>query len=87
MFKKLRTLVMKEADVTAVLQAVNKHNNHEIESVGNCGWAEQPDMWFVHFEATEKKYKKIVCDLKQIGEFGVGVSPKGVIEIKFEKAQ
>lgn len=86
MFKKNYDFIMREKDVTTVLSVINKHDLHALDGVGNCGWADEPDMWYIAFCTTEGKYRKIVKDLKAIGEFKADVGPRGQIDLMFVKA-
>lgn len=65
---KRRSLVCEEADLTKVLGVINKHQDPWIicrpnMSVGNCGWKDDTNKWFVHFDASKRAWQKIVNDL------------------------
>lgn len=86
-FTKTREFLMDEKDVTTVLSVINRHRTglDSIISVANCGWANEPTTWFVLFETSEKRYRKIVNDLKEIGELYVDVRPSGMTSIGFKR--
>ena len=84
-FKKTREFIVEEKDVIDVLKAINKHLGWLDGQVGNCGWAEEPTKWFITFDATDKKYGRIINDLNEIGEFKLDVRPKGQMDVYFER--
>ena len=62
-------LFVNEEDVTRVLALINKHNDNLYlinlnEQVGNCGWADKPGMWYIHFSTTNEKWERIRRELK-----------------------
>lgn len=67
--KKYYSLVMKEELVTTVISVINNATGNYKFSVGNCGWANEKDMWFVHFYSTKKNYETIMTELSKIGSF------------------
>lgn len=84
--KKLRHFIVDEGDVMIVLKAVSNYQQWFDGSTGNCGWADEPNKWFVTFRATDKQYKDIIKKLKEFGHFIVKYSPGGMTEICFERA-
>lgn len=82
---KRRGLVFEEADIARVLTVINKRVCNKTigmmkvdMSVGNCGWADATK-WFVHFNATENQWVKIVDDLKVIRVWGNTDIPKDCV--------
>ena len=65
--KKQYAFHMKEKDVTEIISVINKSTSIYKFSMGNCGWADDKDMWFVHFEASKKEYRNIMIELCKIG--------------------
>ena len=70
LFTKRRYLIVDEDDVVNLLKVFGEVNckfricipmNMEI---GSCGWAEEPTKWFVHFDATNKKWRAIIKTLR-----------------------
>lgn len=86
LFKKYRSFIMSEKDVTTVLDVINSQSFNAISGVGNCGWANTPDMWFVHFYARDKKYGEIMRKLLALGTIRPDVRPKGQVDLIFERA-
>lgn len=77
--KKDRKFIVNEKDVTAVVTVVNKHRrSYEIET-NNCGWADEPEKWFIAFEACDEEYGHIVDELNKLGKFSLNVSPSFVV--------
>ena len=74
MFKKStvrRHLIVKEEDLTTVLGIINSEIkiSKQNQMIGNCGWKNEPEKWFIHFEGTIKECMKITEKLEQIGTF------------------
>lgn len=84
--KKRRMFVMNEKDVTTALVMINGRLHCDSMRVDDCGWADDPDKWFVIFDAKEKTYGKIIKDLQKIGKVGVEVGPDGQVYLRFERA-
>lgn len=86
--KKDRKFIVNEKDVTAVITVVNKHRrSYEIET-NNCGWADEPEKWFIAFDACDEEYGHIVADLNKLGSFKLDVSSNYVmVRLCFERAQ
>lgn len=79
-FKARRYLIVEEKDVTAVLTVINRQYrfyNSQGLVVGNCGWADEPTKWFIHFDATSKQYDNILKDIIEQGALKVSKRPKG----------
>ena len=89
-FKSRRCFIVDEKDVTIVLEVMNKHHNRFSNrnlNIGNCGWAEEPTRWFIHFDATSKQYDKILKGLLKVGTFNVVErQPGGQEDLYFERA-
>ena len=67
--QKRRYLVVDESDVMIALKAISKVKNdskfHFSSSmeVGNCGWADDANAWFIHFDATGNQWRNIIAML------------------------
>ena len=89
-YQKSRELFIKECDVTTVLAVINRHQGYfsnDNKRVGCCGWADEPDMWYVRFYATDKKWGRMAAELSEIGEIAMKVSPAGITELYFNKGK
>ena len=83
--KKEREFIVEEKDVTSVLTVVNREAKFISYHIGNCGWANHPNKWFITFYATDKKYGRIMKGLTENGKFTVDVRPGGQVDLWFEK--
>ena len=86
--QKRRYLIAEEKDVTTVLTAIDNHlgflsNNSKV--VGNCGWAEEPTKWYIHFYASEREWGKIARNLSETGKINVHVAPSGTTDLYFKR--
>lgn len=69
LFAKRYYYVTDEANVTKVLTVLNSHKCMFIKQklvIGNCGWADTPDVWFIHFDATLGQMKGIIKELIEL---------------------
>ena len=66
-FKKTRQFIVDEGDVMIVLKAVSNCQDWFDGRTGNCGWADEPNKWFVTFRATDKQYVNIIKKLREFG--------------------
>lgn len=63
-------LVVEEQDVVKTLRVINQHHKLVPDMrVGNCGWADDTNKWFIHFVTSKAKWKEIRNDLKVIRVF------------------
>lgn len=83
--KKNRTILMDVNDVTTVLGFVNHHRQYDSVRVGNCGWGQEYNTWFVMFDADDKVYGEIMKGLMKIGKFNLSVRPGGKVDMLFER--
>lgn len=83
--KKRREFIVEEKDVTTIISIVGREANCFGYGIGNCGWADYPNRWFVSFYATDHKYGKIMKSLTEIGKFTVDTRPGGQVDLWFEK--
>lgn len=83
-FKKRRELLSDEKDLSYVLEILVRNNVRDIE-IGNCGWAEFPNRWFISFNTNDDKFSKSMKDLTAIGEITIEVRPGGQIDNYFTK--
>ena len=86
-FKKQRhDFILEEANITSVLEILNRHCKDRAYRVGNCGWADYPTRWFVMFHATDKEYAHVVHELMKIGT--IHIEPRcagGIVDYVFER--
>lgn len=83
-----RYLVMDKEDVMEVLDVINKHGKWFIDkriAIGNCGWADYPDRWFIHFNANQNQWWHIVNNLNQKYDMKLDNRPKKVTDILLVK--
>ena len=81
---KQRELLVEKQDVMRVVEVINNHLGYLNGSLGNCGWANKPDTWFISIYASQKQFAEIVVDLKKIGQFDINVRPGGQIDLCFK---
>lgn len=67
MLERIRTIVMSEKDVTTVIDIFNKNTTDVTFRIGNCGWAEDTDKWFVIPNGRKKEIRKALNALNEIG--------------------
>ena len=71
--QKRRYLIVDEANVMTVLKVlddikhVSKFYYAKVMEIGNCHWANDPEAWFIHFEATSGQWRKMIAVLKEQG--------------------
>lgn len=68
-FKKKRTIIVDETDVTKVLFVVNSHLDITYDQgiiVDWCAWDDRPDKWFILLWTNNKDWASIVEDIKHI---------------------
>lgn len=68
-FKRRRTIIMDEQDVTRVLNIINKYIIVTCDQglfVQECGWNELPEKWFILFYSTKKQWESISQEIKKI---------------------
>lgn len=83
-FKARRHLLVDEKNMSNVLVVLNKHKIRCV-SIGNCGWADFTDRWFIFFTASDKNYSSVMKDLTKIGTINIDVRPGGQIDLYFTK--
>lgn len=82
-----REFIVDEQDVTTVITVINRYRKYADMRVGNCGWLEEPNKWFIMFDACNEDYGHIVDELNKLGTFRLNVSPSfTVVELYFERA-
>ena len=71
--QKRRYTVVEESDVMTVLKVLHNikrksrfHLLMEME-IGNCGWANKPEAWFIHFGSTTGQWRKFITTLEEEG--------------------
>lgn len=76
-----RYFITDEKYVTKLLTVINAYDKflgNQNLAVGNCKWADDPEKWFVHFDASNKDYDEILKDILQQGTISVIISPNGL---------
>lgn len=72
--------VVEEQDVVKTLNTINKHQRIVPDMrVGNCGWADDPNKWFIHFTTSKAKWELIRNDIKLVRVFGNMDIPKNSV--------
>lgn len=77
-------IVMEEQDVTKTLKVIQKH--HKLlpsMRVGNCGWADDPNKWFIIVTTSKAKWGVIRKELNIARVFDNGEIPKNSAGIIF----
>ena len=85
MFKKTRWIDVNQRDMMEVIRVIIDHLGAFEGFIGGCDWTNVPDIYSVSFDANDKRYGKIVEELNNMGEFKVVVSPKGEMNVFFER--
>lgn len=63
-------LILEGEDVLRALESINKHHRVDREVVvGNCGWADSPNKWFINFSTSVHKWRLIRNDLNVVRVF------------------
>ena len=83
-FKARRHLLVDEKNMSVILGVLDKHKIRDV-SLGNCGWADFTDRWFIFFSASDKSYSSVMKDLTKIGTINIDVRPGGQIDLYFTK--
>ena len=63
-------LIVDEGNVLEVLRKIDEqivwYVNQNL-SIDNCGWADDPKKWFIHFNASENQWMLIIDELEKSG--------------------
>lgn len=65
-----RYLILEESNVLETLRVIGTQNSIFIRMnliVNNCGWADEPTKWFIHFDASNDQWRCIVDELVNKG--------------------
>ena len=72
--KKRRHLIVNQEDIITILEVLDgiKRNTrgifgiplYEME-IGNCGWANEPEKWYMFFTISNKKWRIFIMELEQ----------------------
>lgn len=81
--KRRRVIHMEERDVMTVLKGINAFRTIYQTRIGNCGWADEPDTWFIIFHATDKQWLSMLKALKTKGKFEFKYRP-GIEDLYFK---
>ena len=84
-FIKKRKFIVEEKDIATILSVVNREARVTHYRIGNCGWANNPNKWFVSFYTTDKRYGKVMKFLTKDGNFTAQTIPDGQVDLWFEK--
>ena len=65
---KRRYFVVRESNMIEVFnmikEALYSNDQHNNMSVGNCGWVDEPDKWFVHINLTNLQWRALLNKCK-----------------------
>lgn len=61
---KRRHIVVNKKDLVKALEVINQNKIYNMD-IGSCGW-DDLSKWFIHFNATNKKWGNIVQELNVI---------------------
>lgn len=71
--QKRRYLVTEEANVMDIVKVIDQikrtskiHTMMNME-LGNCDWKDEPDMWFIHFDVTDRQWRKAMGMTDELG--------------------
>lgn len=81
LFTKRWSLYTNEQSVVGVLKALNQEKSmifSDYLAAGVCGWTDIPDVWYVYFDATPKRFVRIVQALTEFGKLGKITNPNGL---------
>lgn len=67
--KRERCFIVKERAVTTVIKAVNSYRKTTEMEVGLCNDENDEGNWFVSFMMNDKRYARVIGELKEIGKF------------------
>lgn len=73
-------IIVEEVDVVRALYVID--SNHIVApdiKVGNCGWADDPSKWFIHFNTTKSKWMRIRTELRVIRVFTNVEIPRNIV--------
>ena len=87
-FKGRRHLIVDEENLTTLLEVLNRRSNIFTDynlSVGNCGWSDDPNKWFIYFDSSDKGYDDILKDLLEIGSISVKRRSRRLKNLYFTK--
>ncbi len=66
LIQKRRYLVADEANVMDIVKVIDEikrtsriHNTMNME-LGNCEWKDEPTAWFIHFDATDRQWRRVM---------------------------
>lgn len=65
--QKRRHLIVDESNVMDALKVISGvKNDSKIRiltkmEVGNCGWADKPNAWFIHYDSTDYQWRKSIA--------------------------
>ena len=83
-FMREREVYADEKDVITILNVINKHLGWFSGEIGNCGWKNNPERWFISFRVSNRQFGKIIIDLKKLGKFDLDVRPGGQIDLCYK---
>ena len=70
-------LILDEAKVVETLKRMKEQGNVRDIDLGSCGWANDPNKWFIYFTTTREVWYRIRNDLNIIRVWGNAYIPDG----------
>ena len=81
---KRRHLIVDAEEVLHVLGVIQSHHSVVPDmNVGNCGWANSPDKWFVYFDCSNAKWDLIRYELQVVRVFATKDIPNGQLGVVY----
>lgn len=71
--KRRHRLILDDSDILTMLKVlddIKRESRFYIAmdmEIGNCGWADEPEKWFMFFDETNKQWKSTIAKLNAIG--------------------
>lgn len=65
-----RQLIVNEDDIMGLLRIFDRVNHRFRNDVlmdmeiGRCGWADDPNKWYIHFGTSNRKWRSIIMEIK-----------------------
>ena len=70
-------LILDEAKVVETVKRMKEQGNVRDMEIGPCGWANDPNKWFIYFTTTREVWYRIRNDLNIIRVWGYAYIPDG----------
>lgn len=81
LFTKRWSLYTNEKSVVGILKALNLEKSWIFSdniAASVCGWTDEPDTWVVYFDATPKRFGRIIQALTELGSLQKHTNPNGL---------